>query len=178
MYILILQVLKFKSDDYTIIGKLAWTKFLQGNIEESLNIIQNTIKDNPNVGINLYYAGRIYWELGDEYRLNKKYVFTYFAKAIKNDTSISDAFTYLGYYYGLVNEKMKEIKSYIKCLSIDPSNEGSGRALSLYYYNSHNYDKLVELYKILLFRFENAITIDPRAEWAFDLYSQYTYLTV
>lgn len=73
---------------------------------------------------------------------------------------------------------MKEIKSYIKCLSIDPSNEGSGRALSFYYYNSHNYDKLVELYKILLFRFENAVTIDPRAEWAFDLYSQYTYLTV
>lgn len=106
----------------------------------------------------------------DEFKTNKKYVFTYFAKAVKYDNQLSEGFTYLGYYYSFINEEMKSIKSHLKSISINPSNEESGRVLSTYYYNCHNYEQLTELY-------ENAINSNPRAIWAYDLYSQFTFLS-
>ncbi|KAL7691510.1 putative tetratricopeptide-like helical domain superfamily [Plasmopara halstedii] len=90
----------------------------------------------------------VYWYLGGTYRTAKTGSFGYLLQAAKLTPMDAEIFFWLGrWYQEIATDAMRAEKCFLKALSVSPSNEQAGVALSNMYDVQGMYDKNVQLWK-------------------------------
>ena len=108
---------------------LGWALFLDGQAKTALPLLEAAHFENETYLSN-YRMARLYWEMGDEYVLDKSYCHRHLVQSIKLNPHFSGSFTYLGHYYHFKeNDDERASKCYSKAISINPTDSESIKML-------------------------------------------------
>ncbi|RHY30522.1 hypothetical protein DYB32_004242 [Aphanomyces invadans] len=122
-----------------------WLMYRQGDLAGAHTMLEGGLA-YPDVSWALKYRlARVYWDLGGEYQANKAYCVAQLVGAAKLNPHEPVIFRWLGsYYLKIGGDPARAEKCFFKALSLDPSCEFCGIALTELYAN--DYDRAVQLW--------------------------------
>ncbi|ETV98486.1 hypothetical protein H310_08624 [Aphanomyces invadans] len=122
-----------------------WLMYRQGDLAGAHTTLEGGLA-YPDVSWALKYRlARVYWDLGGEYQANKAYCVAQLVGAAKLNPHEPVIFRWLGsYYLNIGGDPARAEKCFFKALSLDPSCEFCGIALTELYAN--DYDRAVQLW--------------------------------
>ena len=133
---------------------IGWANHLCGDYESALKYykdIENEVKNassesRPRTDIN-FNLGKLYWDMGGEFRSEKKYAHTYLLIAAKSNPDDSRPFHYLGVFYrGIVNDLSRATRCFLKSLELGFDKDGSTtRALFDIYCSQGQYEEAASM---------------------------------
>ncbi|KAG0253953.1 Superkiller protein 3 [Actinomortierella ambigua] len=155
-----LKILDLDPSNIEARSELGWVAYQQGQHDQAAQLLTETVQVEEPRAVDLYRLGRVYFDMGDEYRQDKQYSFTNLISSAKIDPHFAGAFTYLGHFYRLVEEDhIRAQKCYQKAFSMDASEGEAGLHLCDYYLDQGE-DSLAE--DVL----RAATAADRKATWA------------
>ncbi|KAJ8029553.1 Tetratricopeptide repeat protein 37 [Holothuria leucospilota] len=108
-------------------GQLA---FCENHLEEALESFHAALVASPNSALTLYWLGRVYWQMGGTARTDRTKCLESLLKAAKLDPYYSDTFVYLGYFYQMVAEDLKQARRcFHQAFHLNPDSEEAGSML-------------------------------------------------
>ncbi|KAG0210738.1 Superkiller protein 3 [Mortierella sp. GBA30] len=142
-------------------SELGWICYLQNDYGQAEERLREAIESSEEPrALDLYRLGRIYYDMGGEYRENAEYSHAQLIAAAKQDPHCAGAFTYLGHYYReVIHDDARAEKCYQHAFSLDPREGDAGRILSDYLLMSGSLDGAVDIY-------QKVIKADGKANWA------------
>ncbi|KAG0295601.1 Superkiller protein 3 [Dissophora globulifera] len=155
------RVLHLDANNVSARSELGWICYLQQEYEQAEERLRGVVEmsDEPRA-VDLYRLGRIYYDMGGEYRDNSDYSHAQLITAAKLDPHCAGAFTYLGHYYReVVQDEARAEKCYQHAFSLDPREGDAGRFLSDYLLNADSLEGAIDVY-------ERVIAADGKANWA------------
>ncbi|KAI1317452.1 Superkiller protein 3 [Mortierella claussenii] len=155
------HVIALDPDNISAKSELGWICYLQQDYEQAEEKLRDVIELSADArALDLYRLGRVYYDMGGEYRENPEYSHAQLIAAAKLDPHCAGAFTYLGHYYRVValNDARAE-KCYQHAFSLDPREGDAGRLLSDYLLNGDSLEGAIDVY-------QRAIEADGKANWA------------
>lgn len=154
------KILSMEPDDHFAMSQLGWLLFKEKKYAEAAKMIQRAIELDPKQFMYHYRIARVYWEMSEEYRKDKKYCFTHFLTSAKLNPYYSRNFAYLGhYYYTIEKDEEKASKCYLKAVQLNPLETKAGETLGDMYQSKNQVTLAVSLYK-------QATSKNARAKWA------------
>ena len=122
-------IMKLEPERNEAKGDYGWALFLNGQVEVAFEIIKS-VHEMAESYVTNFRMARVYWELGKEYKDDKKYCHSHLIKAIQLNPHYSEAFTYLGHYYLMQeNDHERAAKCYSKAYSTNPNDAESVQGL-------------------------------------------------
>ncbi|KAF9932323.1 Superkiller protein 3 [Linnemannia zychae] len=155
------RVLALDPDNIPARSELGWIAYLQNDYEQAEERLREIVvqSDEPRA-LELYRLGRIYYDMGGEYRENPEYSHAQLIAAAKLDPHCAGAFTYLGNYYReVIQDETRAEKCYQHAFSLDPREGDAGRYLSDYLLNNGSLEGAIDIY-------QKVIDADGKANWA------------
>ncbi|KAF9286798.1 Superkiller protein 3 [Mortierella alpina] len=155
------RVLALDASNISAKSELGWILYLQHEYERAEERLREVIETSEEPrALDLYRLGRIYYDLGDEYRENPEYSHAQLIAAAKLDPRCAGAFTYLGHYYReVIQDEARAEKCYQHAFSLDPREGDAGRFLSDYLLKSDSLEGAIDIY-------EKVVNADGKANWA------------
>lgn len=140
--------------------QLGLIQFQLGNKEASKDAFKDAVQLNDQNYLAHHWLGRMYWDIGGEFRKDKAYAQTQFLLSAKLQPSFAPNFGYLGHFYKQVeNDTEKAKRCYQKGFSLDALNQDCGVALSDLYLENKQHALAVSLYR-------EVTSKSNRAAWA------------
>ncbi|KAF9395270.1 Superkiller protein 3 [Podila verticillata] len=155
------RVLQLDPDNVVAKSEIGWIHYLQGQYEEAEAKLREAVQttESPRA-VDMYRLGRIYYDMGDDYRENPEYSYAQLIAAVKLDQSCAGAFCYLGHYYReVIKDGPRAKKCYERAFSLDPREGEAGLHLSDYLLDGGDTEYAVDV-------FRKATTADRKANWA------------
>ncbi|KAI8576073.1 hypothetical protein K450DRAFT_258770 [Umbelopsis ramanniana AG] len=154
------SILELDATQHSAKVEIGWIYCQQGKFDEALSLVEEAIETSDEENPEYFYRlGRIYWEMGDEYRNDKEGAYKCFIRSVKIDPHFGPAFTYLGHFYRLVSkDHAKAMKCYQKALMLDPADLDA----ALHLVDYHIADKELDQAEVILTDITNLRT---RAGW-------------
>ncbi|KAG0211885.1 Superkiller protein 3 [Mortierella sp. NVP41] len=155
------RVLALDADNISARSELGWISYLQQDYEQAEVRLREVVEmsEEPRA-LDLYRLGRIYYDMGGEYRENAEYSHAQLIAAAKLDPHCAGAFTYLGHYYReVVQDETRAEKCYQHAFSLNPREGDAGRYLSDYLLNNDSLEGAIDVY-------QKVIDADGKANWA------------
>ncbi|KAG0361729.1 Superkiller protein 3 [Podila minutissima] len=155
------RVLQLDPDNVVAKSEIGWIHYLQGHYEEAEAKLREAVQttEDPRA-VDMYRLGRVYYDMGDDYRENPEYSYTQLIAAVKLDQSCAGAFCYLGHYYReVIKDGPRAKKCYERAFSLDPREGEAGLHLSDYLLDAGDTEYAVDV-------FRKATAADRRANWA------------
>ncbi|KAF9195193.1 Superkiller protein 3 [Haplosporangium sp. Z 11] len=155
------RVLELDATNISAISELGWVSYLQTDYEKAEERLRKAIEisENPRA-LDVYRLGRIYYDMGGEYRDSADYSHAQLITAAKLDPHCAGAFTYLGHYYReVIQDETRAEKCYQHAFSLDPREGDAGRYLSDYLLNNGSLEGAIDVY-------EKVIAANGKANWA------------
>ncbi|KAF8927210.1 hypothetical protein EDD21DRAFT_448810 [Dissophora ornata] len=155
------RVLKLEPDNISAKSELGWICYLQEDYVQAEERLREVVEmsEEPRA-LDLYRLGRIYYDMGGEYRENSDYSHAQLIAAAKLDPHCAGAFTYLGHYYReVVQDEARAEKCYQHAFTLDPREGDAGRFLSDYLLNGGSLEGAVDVY-------QRVVAADGKANWA------------
>ncbi|KAI7831610.1 hypothetical protein BC939DRAFT_144395 [Gamsiella multidivaricata] len=155
------NVLLLDPDNISARSELGWICYVRGEFEQAEEWLREVIEMSKEPrALDLYRLGRIYYDMGGEYRENSDYCHAQLIAAAKLDPHCAGAFTYLGHYYREVaQDDPRAEKCYQHAFSLDPREGDAGRFLSDYLLKGDSLEGAIDVY-------EKVIAADGKANWA------------
>ncbi|KAF9939010.1 Superkiller protein 3 [Mortierella alpina] len=155
------RVLALDATNVSAKSELGWILYLQHEYERAEERLREVIETSEEPrALDLYRLGRIYYDLGDEYRENPEYSHAQLIAAAKLDPRCAGAFTYLGHYYReVIQDEARAEKCYQHAFSLDPREGDAGRFLSDYLLKSDSLEGAIDIY-------QKVVDADGKANWA------------
>ncbi|KAG0225716.1 hypothetical protein B0O80DRAFT_405545 [Mortierella sp. GBAus27b] len=143
------------------ISELGWICYLQQDYEHAEEKLRQVIEmSESHRALDLYRLGRIYYDMGAEYRDNPDYSHAQLIAAARLDPQCAGAFTYLGHYYReVVQDATRAEKCYQHAFSLDPREGDAGRFLSDFLLDAGSLEGAIDVY-------QRVIEADSKANWA------------
>jgi len=142
-------------------SELGWICYLQQDYDHAEEKLRQVIEmsDTPRA-LDLYRLGRIYYDMGADYRDNPAYSHAQLIAAARLDPQCAGAFTYLGHYYREVaQDAPRAEKCYQHAFSLDSHEGDAGRFLSDYLLDAGSLEGAIDVY-------QSVIEADSKANWA------------
>ncbi|KAK3822830.1 MAG: hypothetical protein J3Q66DRAFT_135448 [Benniella sp.] len=142
-------------------SELGWICYLQQDYDHAEEKLRQVIEmsDTPRA-LDLYRLGRIYYDMGADYRDNPAYSHAQLIAAARLDPQCAGAFTYLGHYYREVaQDAARAEKCYQHAFSLDQHQGDAGRFLSDYLLDAGSLEGAIDVY-------QRVIEADTKANWA------------
>ncbi|KAF9294277.1 Superkiller protein 3 [Linnemannia elongata] len=155
------RVLALDPNNIPAKSELGWIAYLQQDYEQAEERLRNVVETSEEPrALDLYRLGRIYYDIGGEYRENAEYSHTQLIAAAKLDPHCAGAFTYLGHYYReVVQDETRAEKCYQHAFSLDPREGEAGRYLSDYLLSNDSLEGAMDVY-------QKVIEANGKANWA------------
>ncbi|OAQ35470.1 TPR-like protein [Linnemannia elongata AG-77] len=155
------RVLALDPNNIPARSELGWIAYLQQDYEQAEERLRNVVETSEEPrALDLYRLGRIYYDIGGEYRENAEYSHTQLIAAAKLDPHCAGAFTYLGHYYReVVQDETRAEKCYQHAFSLDPREGDAGRYLSDYLLSNDSLEGAMDVY-------QKVIEANGKANWA------------
>ncbi|KAF9937373.1 Superkiller protein 3 [Modicella reniformis] len=145
------RVLALDPTNISAKSELGWIYYLQqdyDHAEEKLRQVIEMSEETTPRALDLYRLGRIYYDMGAEYRDNPDYSHAQLITAARLDPRCAGAFTYLGHYYReVIQDATRAEKCYQHAFSLDPREEDAGRFLSDYLLNADSLEGAIDVYQ-------------------------------
>jgi tetratricopeptide (TPR) repeat protein len=133
------KCLQLNPDNRKALYWAAWMHFMVGDHRHALDILLPLRDDYQSDARYYYRLGRVYWELGEQYRRDKQYCFELFIKSAQLDPTLDDPFVHLGHFYRQVQADLDRArKCYQKAFSLNPGNQQVARLLADLYTQEFN----------------------------------------
>lgn len=130
-----------------------WVQFQLGFVDEAKTLLESAVpkipvSSGPDKARALKRLAVVYWHLGGAYRQEKAFCFGLLLQAAKLSPADSEIFGWLGKWYEeVVRDTVRAEKCFLKALSLSPSNEIAGVALSDLYERQHQNTLNVKLWE-------------------------------
>ncbi|XP_068693840.1 tetratricopeptide repeat protein 37-like isoform X1 [Montipora foliosa] len=156
---------KALSIDKSFAGALALQgeiSFHEGHFDDAELRFLEAIEKSRECALYYFLLGKLYWEMDENLRADKKKCLAQFLKAAKLDPNYCPSFLYLGHYYlKVLKDVSKASRCYQKAFDLDPDSEDAGAALG---------DSLTELGEevaaLNLYKNITAMSSPGKGKWA------------
>ncbi|KAF9581141.1 Superkiller protein 3, partial [Lunasporangiospora selenospora] len=143
------RVLALDSSHISARSEVGWICYLQKDYEQAEERLREVVETSENPrALDLYRLGRVYYDMGGEYKENSAYSHAQLIAAARLDPHCAGAFTYLGHYYReVVQDDARAEKCYQHAFTLDPRESAAGEHLSDYLLTSGSLEGAMDVYE-------------------------------